>query len=323
MIATLLRVFWIVTLVAAGVLAWLSVRLFGADIGPWAAGLAGVALVFASHPALIAINFIMSRVAGDRVPSVLRLSLWQAIKTYDAEIDASMRGFWFATPFLLHRPAPRPAEATARRRFPILFVHGYFCNRAIWLSFMRDAAARGYWCEALTLPRPFAPIESNAPFVDAAIDDLLAQARRAGEALPDDRVVIVAHSMGGLVARAALQRIDASRVAHVITLGTPHHGAFTARYWDIPNVVQMRPGSPWLTALDAEEMQQTRQPIRGLPRSAWTTLFSYHDNMVFPQETALLEGAHTIAIGGVGHVALVYDKRVRAAVFDRLESIES
>ena len=69
MIATILRVLWIAALVAAGVLAWLSVRLFGADIGPWAAGLAGVALVFASHPALIAINFIMSRLSGDRVPA--------------------------------------------------------------------------------------------------------------------------------------------------------------------------------------------------------------------------------------------------------------
>ncbi len=316
MIATILRVFWIVTLVAAGVLAWWSVRLVGADIGPWAAGLAGAAIAFVLHPALIAINFIMSRVAGDRVPAGFRLTPWQALKTYDAEIDASMRGFWFATPFLLHRPAARPAEATAKRRFPILFVHGYFCNRAIWLSFMRDAAARGYLCEALILPRPFAPIESNASFVDAAIDDLLARARHETEGAPADRVVIVAHSMGGLVARAALQRIDASRVAHVITLGTPHHGAFTARYWDIPNVVQMRLGSPWLIALDAEEMRG-----HGLPRSAWTTLFSYHDNMVFPQETALLKGAHTIPIGGVGHVALVYDKRVRAAVFERLEAI--
>ncbi len=320
MIATILRVFWIVTIVAAIAAAWLSIRLFGEDIGPWAAGLAGATLVFAIHPVLVAFNFVMSRMAGDRVPAGLRLSPWQAIKACDAEIDASMRGFWFATPFLLHRPAPTPAAATVKR-FPILFIHGYFCNRAIWLSFMRDAAARGCLCEALTLPRPFAPIESNASSVDAAIDDLLARARHAGDA-PADRIVIVAHSMGGLVARAALQRIDASRVAHVITLGTPHHGAFTARYWDISNVVQMRRNSPWLVALEAEELEQT-QPNRGLPRSAWTTLFSYHDNMVFPQETALLEGAHTIAIGGVGHVALVYDKRVRRMVFDRLDAIEA
>ena len=324
MIATILRVFWIVALVTATLVAWLSVWLFGSHVGPWTAGLAGFALVFAIHPALVAINFITSRFAGDRVPEAFRLSPWQAIKTCDAEIDASIRGFWIATPFLFRRPAASPMQKAALHVHPhphvrslaILFVHGYFCNRAIWLSFMRDAAERGYLCEALTLPRPFGPIESNASVVDAAIDDLLARAAREGAAA--DRVVIIAHSMGGLVVRAALQSIDASRIAHVITLGTPHHGAFTARYWDIPNVVQMRLNSPWLATLDAAEMRG-----RGLPRSAYTTLFSYHDNIVFPQETARLEGAHTIAMGGVGHVALVYDKRVRTMVFSRLEAIEA
>ena len=317
MIATILRAFWIVTIVSAGVVAWLSVHLFGSYIGPWAAGLAGIALVFTIHPALVAINFIASRLAGDRVPAAFRLSLWRAIKTWDAELDASIRGFWFATPFLLHRPAAAPAEPATRRPFPVLFIHGYFCNRAIWLPFMRDAAGRGYVCEAVTLPQPFGSIEANACVVDAAIDQLLARAARAGAAA--DRVVIIAHSMGGLVARVALQSIDAARVAHVITLGTPHHGAFTARYWDIPSVIQMRLDSPWLKALDVAETQSSR----GLPRSAWTTLLSYHDNIVFPQETARLEGAHVIAIGGVGHVALVYDGRVRTMVFDRLEAIEA
>ena len=319
MIATILRVLWVATLVAAGVVAWLSVRLFGADIGPWAAGLAGAALVLAIHPALVAINFITSRLAGDRVPETFRLSLWQAIKTYDAELDASIRGFWFATPFLLHRPAASPKQMGMpnARPFPLLFVHGYFCNRAIWLSFMRDAASRGYLCEALTLPQPFDPIESNASVVDAAIDQLLARATREGA--PADCVVIVAHSMGGLVVRAALQHIDASRVAHVITLGAPHHGTLMAGYGNFSSVVQMRRDSPWLQALDAEETRQNS----GLPRSMYTTLFSYHDNIVFPQETAQLEGAHAIAIGGTGHVALVYDKRVRTIVFSRLEAIEA
>ncbi len=315
MIATILRVFWIVTLVAAALVACLSMRLFGAHIGPWAAGLAGIALVFAAHPALVAINFIVSRIAGDRVPEPFHLSLWQAIKTFDAEVDASIRGFWFATPFLLHRAAATPPNRIATRPYPILFVHGYFCNRAIWLSFMRDAAGRGYRCEALTLPRPFGPIEAGASAVDAAIDRLLAAS--AHEGATADRVVIIAHSMGGLVVRAALQRIDASRVAHVITLGTPHHGTFTARYWNVPCVMQMRLDSSWLKALDVEESQ----PGRGLPRSAYTTLFSYHDNIVFPQESARLEGAHAIAIGGVGHVALLYARGVRTMVFDRLEAI--
>ena len=52
--------------------------------------------------------------------------------------------------------------------------------------------------------------------------------RRLGD--PEEvRVVIVAHSMGGLVARHAVQRYGASSVVRsILTLGTPHYGAVRA-----------------------------------------------------------------------------------------------
>jgi pimeloyl-ACP methyl ester carboxylesterase len=45
-------------------------------------------------------------------------------------------------------------------------------------------------------------------------------------AVSRQRVVLVAHSMGGLVARAALMQPGLDHVSHVITLGTPHGGTF-------------------------------------------------------------------------------------------------
>lgn len=317
MIARLMRGLWVATLIVAIAAAWLSIHWFASSIGPWAAASAAVFVVVALHPLVTGFNFLLSRLHGDPVPAACRLSLWQALKTYDAEIDASMRGLWFATPFREHRPITRPAIDQPSRAVPILFVHGYLCNRAIWLSFARDAASRGYRCEALTLANPFEPIESHATQIDAAIDALLTEARAAGSTAT--QVAIVAHSMGGLVVRAALQRIDASRVAHVVTLGTPHHGCFSARFSGIPSVVQIRRGSPWIAQLEADEATG----LHGLPRSAYTTLFSYHDDIVYPQETGRLDGAHPIALGGCGHVALVYDRRVRTLVFERLASLEA
>ena len=317
MIARLLKGLWIALIVAATGAAWLSIHLLGARIGPWAAGLLGVLVVVAAHPAVIALHFVVSRIAGDPVPAEHRLSLWRAIRMYDAELDASMRGLWFGTPFRSHRPAARPAPGVALRDTPILFVHGYFCNRAVWLSFMKDAAARGYVCEAVTLPDPFGSIDSQMPAVDGAIDDLLTKARDAG--LAATRVAIVAHSMGGLVARSALATFGSARVASVITLGTPHHGTHVARYGTIPSVVQMRRGGPWLSDLAARE---TAGPDRE-PGPAITTLFSWHDDIVYPQSTGALADAHQVAIGGCGHVALLYDRRVRTAVFDRLATADA
>jgi hypothetical protein len=52
-----------------------------------------------------------------------------------------------------------------------------------------------------------------------------------------------------------------------------------------------------------------------------TTVFSHHDNIVYPQRTALLEGARHVRLAGIGHVALAFDRRVRDAVFERLEEL--
>ena len=313
MVARLLKLLWIALLLAAAGAAWTSIHFLGSRVGPWAAGLLAVFVVAALHPAAIAAQFIGSRVAGDAVPESFRLSWWQAVKTYDAEIDASMRGLWFATPFLAHRVAAKPSPDIALRALPILFIHGYLCNRAVWLSFIEDAAARGYLCEAVTLPNPFAPIETQLPTIDRAIDDLLATARAAG--LDASRVAIVAHSMGGLVARSAIAHLDASRIGPVVTLGTPHHGTLTARFGSIPSIVQMRPGSPWLAELATHESVTKDR--------SFTSIFSYHDDIVYPQTTGALEGTRQFAIGGCGHVALLYDKRVRIIVFDSLAPIQA
>jgi triacylglycerol lipase len=59
----------------------------------------------------------------------------------------------------------------------------------------------------------------------AGIPERAAQLARLLESLPHDRVVVVAHSMGGLDARWALCREGvAPRVASLITIGTPHRG---------------------------------------------------------------------------------------------------
>src|SRR5205807_145425 len=43
---------------------------------------------------------------------------------------------------------------------------------------------------------------------------------------PADRVMIVAHSMGGLVSRAALKHEDMNRIERLVLLGTPNFGSF-------------------------------------------------------------------------------------------------
>jgi hypothetical protein len=61
--------------------------------------------------------------------------------------------------------------------------------------------------------------------------DLATNGRALADRLITERrqdVVLVGHSMGGLVARAALAQKGAERIARVIQLGTPNRGAFVA-----------------------------------------------------------------------------------------------
>ena len=71
------------------------------------------------------------------------------------------------------------------------------------------------------------------------------------------KVMLVAHSMGGLVARAYLRRYGAAHVRCLVTIGTPHHGSVHA--WLVPGVclAQMRPGNAWLAELNRNEARGT------------------------------------------------------------------
>jgi triacylglycerol esterase/lipase EstA (alpha/beta hydrolase family) len=111
--------------------------------------------------------------------------------------------------------------------------------------------------------------------------------------------VLVAHSMGGLAVRAWLTTSGAdSRVHRVITLGTPHHGTWLARFGRTTNARQMRIGSPWLISL------AQREPAARYAK--FTCCYSHCDNIVFPASTATLPGARNLHVPGTAHVHLAF-----------------
>ncbi len=304
MIARLLQALWCALGVAVIVAAAGSAHLFGNRIGAAFAALLGAVAVLALHPLAIVVNFVASRLVGDRVPPEHRLSVGRTIAMVAAEVVASGRGVWLANPFLSLRSAP---VGRGDRPVAVLFVHGYFCNRAVWHPALRAAVARGYRCEAVTLPNPFASIDAQVDAVRRALADVSDGWRP---------VVIVGHSMGGLVARATIRAGVAVRVPHVVTLGAPHRGTWTARFGRAPALAQMALDNAWLATLSDDEDRG-----RGLPRARLTSIWSVHDDIVYPQSTSILDGAENVAIGGRGHVALLYDPDVRRLIFDRLDAV--
>jgi len=292
MIARALRWLMLLQVLAALGLSWV---LWRAGVRPAAlALLLGVLGVLLLRALIVARNFWQSRrFAGEPAPQ--RLGWTAAARLFAGELGANLRTSSWG---MLH-PRLCTAGAPGKDMLPVLLIHGYVCNRGFWTPMSCQLARAGVAHGAVDLEPVGAGIDDFVPAVEQAIAALLA---RAGAG----KVVIVAHSMGGLVARAYLRRHGTARVARVITIGTPHHGTALARLAPGSNARQMsRPGgqpNAWLAQLAADETAQARALI--------TSIYSYHDNIVAPQDSARLPGARNSAYAGLGHVALASDTRV-------------
>lgn len=184
---------------------------------------------------------------------------------------------------------------------PVLLVHGFLCNSVYWWLLRRQLADSGITdIYAIDLEPLLGSIDGYAERIAKRIDEI-----RARSGAP--RVLLVGHSMGGLAIRAYLRDYEVDdRVAGVLTLGTPHHGTVHATLMFGENAYQMRPASHWLSALNASEATPASVPLM--------SLYSCHDNIVAPQDSAQLGYATNTVIRGVGHLALAWD----AATVERI-----
>jgi pimeloyl-ACP methyl ester carboxylesterase len=210
-----------------------------------------------------------------------------------------------ATPLALRRRRVRPLDAGDPRP-PVVLLHGYAQHPANFTWLARRLRRDGWRHLYLVAHTPVGgDIERSAHRLGEALDRL----RRATGA---SRVDIVAHSMGGLVARACIRaRGQASGVGRLITLGTPHQGTeIFPRFGLDPMVAQMRPGSPLLARLAADD------PV---PRLAdCISIYSADDAVVVPASRAYYPGAFNIEVRGLGHLSLLFSRRVYALVRENL-----
>jgi triacylglycerol lipase len=134
-------------------------------------------------------------------------------------------------------------EATRSGTRAVVLVHGIFDTAGIFRRMARLLRARGWTPHAVSL-RPNtgrAGLDTLALQLKAYID---------GHIGPGERIHLVGFSMGGLVARYYVQRLDgAERVRRFITLSAPHHGSRLAYLLANEACRQMRPGSAFLADL--------------------------------------------------------------------------
>ena len=171
-------------------------------------------------------------------------------------------------------------------------MHGYFSNRAFFRAMV-------HWLEARGVGPIFAPnYRSVFSSIEAGAEELAAEIERVASGSGAPKVILVCHSMGGLLARRYLHRNGADRIARLVTIASPHHGTVLSRYGLGEHARQMRRLSAFLGTLGEAE-------AAGRPRVPTTSIYTVHDNLVAPQDTSRLEWARNIAVAGVGHVGIL------------------
>ncbi|MFO1315253.1 MAG: alpha/beta fold hydrolase [Burkholderiales bacterium] len=283
---------WAVAAIGAGAAAW-----------PFALGapLVYLALPFVFTCVWMALGWWWRSPA----PPAVALSPWGVLRLFGNEFASlAMSPARMALyRVLLRDPPPAPAA------LPVLLVHGVGCNAGVWAGLAGDLAARGVApVYTISYGPPLASIELFA-------DQLAAKIAAIRAATGAVQVVVVTHSMGGLVARAYLRRYGGAHVRRLVTLGAPHFGSRHAWLMFGTCLAQMRPGSAFLAGLNADGERAAGVPV--------VSLWSWHDSMVTPQTSARLPWADNIAIAGVAHNALLNDRGVWDRVAEEIRNAQS
>jgi pimeloyl-ACP methyl ester carboxylesterase len=251
----------------------------------------GIALVLSlvTPGAVVAVSFLVAAVSAPSSARAGGLDCLRALLNEEVHFNHAVLAMALSRDQL--PAAAGDAAAAQRPARPLLLIHGIVCNRSIWRPWLRRLRAAGFApIRIVNLEPPFADIEIHALRVEQELHALQREANGA-------RVAVIAHSMGGLVARAALRSLGPSAISAIVTLASPHHGTQIARWFRLLPVRQMAPDSPWLHALNAAQ--------EGCLAVALTSIYSLHDNLIVPPRSARLEGARMHELRGLGHVGLL------------------
>lgn len=196
---------------------------------------------------------------------------------------------------------------------PILLVHGIVDNHSIFTVLQRALRRRGF---------------SNLASFDYGLltSDVPGTAQRLGATIAQlaadsgyEKIHVIGHSLGGLMARYFAQKMGGDDLVHtLVTLGTPHQGTALARAGQfLPLVGQLTPQSELMRTLAA-------------PAPGCTTRFvafaSDLDQLIVPSTNAEIHhrdlDTTNIAVQGVGHMSMPHNRTVAfriAAVLSELD----
>ena len=184
---------------------------------------------------------------------------------------------------------PRREEVVDRGKdgfLPVVLVHGLGGNRGAWWPLRLFLRMNGH-CRVYAFGYEEGTVEGHAQNLKRFVKDVL---RATGEGQVD----IVAHSLGGILSRYAIQRLGLKgKVRTLVTMATPHQGTYAAQYANTTLTRSLRPGSEVIRALNADD-------VAGIPMR-FVSLYSNRDVYVVPAEAMTHPAAENVFLPDVSH----------------------
>ncbi len=174
-----------------------------------------------------------------------------------------------------------------------VLLHGYFIGKGSLVD-MRDFLGN----EGFNVKRESYPYWKHPK----EVEDLLIPKLETIAELVGDKISLVGHSQGGLIACGIGQRCP-GLINRVISLGMPYQGTHLATFnFFIPGAKEMMIGSEYILEINAREFPKEVE---------FYSIYSNYDEAVIPQRNAIIPysqpNIHNIEIGNgvIGHLGLI------------------
>ena len=181
----------------------------------------------------------------------------------------------------------------------ILFLPGYALNRAsFWplKRYLKTVGWKNLW--AINYPVLKDDPEAFARYLHRCIDDMHWKTGK--------KVILIGHSMGGIIANDYLHKYGSEKVQALVTIGTGWNGSH----------LRLFGFGKQLNLLATNKGAQQPPPI---PHAC---IWSSKDWMVLPSNSCDAEGFNCIEIESAGHMSLLFSMKVFAVIKEFLASLD-
>jgi len=188
----------------------------------------------------------------------------------------------------------------ASQRNPVLLIHGLNDTAAVFYKMAPYLAKLGWsvYDISLTPSNGDVHLDLLAKQVAEYIDKTFA---------PEQPLDLVGFSMGGIVSRYYVQRLEGiKRVQRFVTIASPHQGTSTAYFSKRPGCMQMRP--------DSRLIQDLNQDVAALESLNFTSIWTPFDLMIVPPKNSQMSVGKEVVIPVLLHPWMLTDARSIQAV---------